>query len=61
MIFDIPHMIATAIIIFAVVYGTSHMSFFKDMSKGRKALITGAILFIALLILNLIWPYGAST
>lgn len=61
MTFDIPHMIATAVIILAVVYGTNHMSVFEGMSKGKRALATFAILFVALLILNLIWPYGTVT
>ena len=61
MTLDIPHMIATAAILFVVVYGTNHMAMFEDMSKGTKALITFGILFVALFILNLIWPYGAGT
>ena len=61
MTLDIPHMIATAVIIFMLVYGTNHMAMFEGMSKGKKALITGAILFIALFLLNLNWPYGAGT
>ena len=61
MALDIPHMIVTAVTIFAVVYGTNHMPIFEDMSKGRRALFTGAILFVALLMLNLIWPYDAGT
>lgn len=61
MTFDITHMIATAVIIFVVVYATSHTAMFEHMSKGRRAVITGAILFVALLMLNLIWPYGAGS
>jgi len=59
MTFDIPHMIVTAIIIGIVVYAINHMAQFENMTKGRKSLITFAILFIALFILNLLWPYGA--
>ena len=60
MTFDIPHMIVTAIIILAVVYPLNHMAQFENMSKGRKALVTFAILFVLLLILNIVWPYGSS-
>lgn len=60
MTFDIPHMIATAIIIFAVVWGLNHMAQFEGMPKGRKALVTFAVLFVALFILNLVWPYGSG-
>ena len=60
MTFDIPHMIITAIIIFLVVYLLNHMKQFENMSKGRKALITFVVLFVGLLILNLVWPYGSE-
>ena len=56
MTFDIPHMIATAVIIFIVVYGVNHK--FDDMSKGKRALVTFVFLLIALMILNVVWPYG---
>lgn len=59
MTFDIPHMIITAIIIGIVVYTINHMAQFESMTKGRKSLITFVVLFIALFILNLLWPYGA--
>ncbi len=61
MTFDIPHMIVTAIIIFAVVYPLNHMKQFENMSKGRRALITFVVLFVGLMILNLVWPYGAAS
>ena len=60
MTFDIPHMIATALIIFAVVYPLNHMAQFENMSKGRKFLITFVVLFVLMLILNLVWPYGSG-
>lgn len=60
MTFDIPHMIVTAIIIFAVIYPINHMAQFENMPKGRKFLITFVVLFVLLMILNLVWPYGSS-
>lgn len=60
MTFDIPHMIVTAIIIFAVVYPLNHMKQFENMSKGRKALVMFVVLFVALMILNLFWPQSAA-
>lgn len=56
MTFDIPHMIATAVIIFIVVYGVNHQ--FESMPKGKRTGLTFVILFIALMILNIVWPYG---
>ena len=61
MTFDIPHMIVTALIIFAVVYPLNHMAQFENMKKGRKFLITFVALFVLLFILNLIWPYGSGS
>ena len=61
MTLDIPHMIVTAVILFIVIYGINHMAMFDEMSKRKKALITFGIAFVALFILNLIWPYGAGT
>jgi hypothetical protein len=40
MIFDIPYMIVSAIIILAILYATNHLPQFENMSKGRKSLIT---------------------
>lgn len=57
MTLDIPHMIASTIVIFAVVYGVNRTTLFKNLSRGRKALVTFAVLFLALMIMNLFWPY----
>lgn len=60
MTFDIPHMIVTVIIIFAVVWGLNQTKLFENMSRGRKMLVSFVILFVALMILNLLWPYGSG-
>lgn len=60
MTFDIPHMVVTAIIIGVVVYAINHMAQFENMTRGRKSLLTFVVLFVALLLLNLVWPYGAG-
>lgn len=60
MTFDIPHMIATAIIIFVVVWGLDQTTVLDNMSKGRKTLIKIGALFVAIFILNLFWPYGSG-
>ena len=60
MTLDIPHLIATALIIFAVFYPLNNMKQFANMSKGRRILVTSALLFVLLFILNLVWPYGAG-
>jgi hypothetical protein len=60
MVFDFPHMIATAIVIFAVLWVFDHTSAFSEMTKGRKTLVKFLALFIVIFILNLIWPYGSG-
>ena len=60
MTLDIPHMIVTVVIVFAVVWALNNSTALSNMSKGRRALITFAILFIAIFILNLVWPYGSG-
>ena len=57
---DIPHAIATAAIIFAVLWGLDHTSALGNMSKGKKTLVKFLVLFVAIFILNLVWPYGSG-
>ncbi|WP_425053568.1 hypothetical protein [Psychromarinibacter sp. S121] len=60
MTIDIPHMIATAIVIFVVVFGISHLPAAETMSKGRKALLTFVVLFVVLMVMNMVWPSGTE-
>jgi hypothetical protein len=58
--FDIPYMIATGLVVFAVIAIIDHASPFEDTSKGRKTLFKLIGIFVAIIILNLVWPYGSS-
>lgn len=58
MVFDIPHMIATGLLIFAVIWVVDHTSAFESAPKGRKTLFEFGGIFV--LILNLVWPYGST-
>jgi len=60
MTFDFPHMIVTALIIFAVIWGLDRSAALAKMPKGRKRLIVFGVLFVALFVLNLVWPYGTG-
>jgi hypothetical protein len=60
MTFDIPHMIATALIVFLPIWLVDHASVFEDMTKARKTLIKLVAIFVAVFILNIVWPYGAG-
>lgn len=56
--FDIPHVIVTTLVIFAVVYSLNNMEQFENLPKGRKALVTFVALFVGLMPLNLVWSHG---
>ena len=60
MIFDIPHMIATGLIIFAVIWLIDHTGPFESMTKGRKTFLKLIGIFVFILILNILWPYGTT-
>lgn len=57
---DIPHAIVTAVIIFAVLWGLDHTTALGDMSKGKKTFVKFLVLFVAIFVLNLVWPYGSG-
>lgn len=61
MTIDIPHMILTTIIIFAVIWTLNHLAAVEAMPKKKRALLQFAVLFVALLLLNIAWPYTRST
>ncbi len=58
MTIDIPHMLATMLIVLLVVWGLDQTSFLSSVSGKRRTLIKAAILFLAIFVLNLAWPYG---
>lgn len=58
--FDIPHMIATALIVLAVSWIVQHTAAIQGMSRGGRILVTFVLIFIPILILNLVWPYGSD-
>lgn len=58
--FDIPHMIATGLIVFVVLWVVDHTAAFADATTGRKTLVKFIGIFLLLLILNSVWPYGTG-
>ncbi len=55
---DVPHMLATMLIVFLVVWGLDQTPFLSWVSGKSRTLIKAAILFVAIFVLNLTWPYG---
>jgi len=60
MTFDIPHMVVSAVIIFIVFWAVNNLSVFEGMTKRRRSLVMAGIVFVAILLLNIVWPYGAT-
>jgi len=60
MTFDIPHMIATGVILLAVILLFDHTKVFESMTKGRRTFLKLLVVFVLIVILNLVWPYGAT-
>ncbi|SEN07228.1 hypothetical protein [Palleronia pelagia] len=60
MVFDIPQMIATGLIVLLILWIVDHTAAFEGASKGRKTLYKFVGMFILLFILGLIWPYGTG-
>lgn len=57
--FDIPHMIVTALLIMGTLLILHRVDAYENGSRGQRAVISFVTVFIVLLILNLVWPYGA--
>ena len=57
---DIPHAIATAIIIFVTIFGLERIVFSESTSKTKKAIITALVLVVLIFCLNIIWPSSSS-
>lgn len=60
MIFDIPHMLATGLIVFAVIWLVDHTRAFENATKARKTLFNVIGVFVAIVILNIVRPYGST-
>ena len=61
MTIDLPHMIVTILLLFAIVWFFNHSGAVADMAKGKKTLIQFATIFVIIFILNFFWPYGGGT
>jgi len=53
-------MIATAVIIFVVVWGLDRTTALDKLSNGNRTVVKFVVLFAAIFVLNLFWPYGGG-
>jgi hypothetical protein len=58
MVFDWPHMLASAAIILGALWLLDQSGVLEGASRGRQTLLRFLALLVPLLVLNLIWPYG---
>ena len=55
---DIPHIIVSVLIIYVVVLLVERTDTYRNASHGKRFLILVLPLFIAVFVLNVVWPYG---
>jgi hypothetical protein len=55
---DLPHTIATAVLIFGTLLAIKRMSFYQNGSRLKRSVVFGVAVFIVVFVLDLIWPYG---
>jgi hypothetical protein len=60
MVFDIPHMIATAIIVMVAIWLVNNTRIGENATKVKRAFYLFLTIFVPLFILNTIWPYGSG-
>lgn len=59
MTLDLPHIIVTILLVVGWLRVVDKVPFFAQMGTIRKAVMSAGGIFIAVLLLNLVWPYGA--
>ena len=57
---DLPHMIVSALLIFAVVLVAHRTAIYRNASRGKRLAIVAVALFLVMFLFNLVWPYGES-
>ncbi len=53
---DIPHMLVTIVVIFLVAFAMEHTGLLRDAGRGKRALLIGGAVGVAVFILNMFWP-----
>lgn len=59
MTLDLPHIIVTVLLVIGWLRVVEKVPFLAEMGTIRKAVMRAGGIFIAVLLLNLVWPYGA--
>jgi hypothetical protein len=58
MTIDWPHLVATMLLILAVMFSLQRIRLYQEATRGKRFALTAGSIFIALTALNLIWPQG---
>jgi hypothetical protein len=59
MMLDLPHMLATAAIILGALWLLDQTGVLVGASRLKKILLRFVVLLVPLIVLNVLWPYGA--
>ena len=57
---NVAHVVVTALVIFVVVYAAEHVGPLRNASRVKRALVVGGLVFVAMLLLNILWPPAAA-
>ncbi len=60
MTIDVSHMLVTVMVIFAVAFAIEHSGLVRVAGRGKRALLIGGAVGVAVFILNLVWPAGGA-
>ena len=60
MTLDIPHILVTAFLVWGWLRIVDKVPYLSRMGTIRKAVMQAGGIFIAVLLLNLVWPYGMT-
>jgi hypothetical protein len=55
---DLPHALASGLLITAVSLGLYQISYVKNAPRWKRVLILASVFFVVLTLFNMIWPYG---
>ena len=56
MTIDFPHLLVTMIVIFVVAFAMEHSGLLREAGRGKRAVLIGVAIGLAVFALNLLWP-----
>ncbi len=53
---SLSHILVTALVVFVTVFAAERTTFVKTLSRPKRALFVGVLVFLVMLLLNFVWP-----